>query len=284
MFDSFIFWMIPLMLLGLITPEKDDEKEEESDEDTSEEKSEDKESDDSDEEDEEEEDSDSDNEEEDEKGTLDKSKNFSDIDPKKIPKELQPHYRKMQAIFTRNNQRAVAVQRKAAAFDYLLEDPDFREFLENKKAATVKSKTSKASRSNKEDDEEDDEDTPLTKADLRKFMQEFKAEGEQEGMRTKFIQEKEKFLEDNPLAKEFLPELREIILKYGMNYPEAWKWLQANDDDIAEEVKEHRRKAKGVLKPSKNSDTRGKEPTKKGKIRSWKDAVEFAERQLGMKD
>ena len=53
------------------------------------------------------------------------------FDPKELPEELQPEYKRMQAAFTKKTQAVADVRKKAEAFDNLIKDEKFRKWATN---------------------------------------------------------------------------------------------------------------------------------------------------------
>lgn len=109
-------------------PDTEDEDTTDGDEDSEDGDDEQEDSEDTDEEgdDEDEEDSDSDDDDSD-----DDEPQF--VDPSKLPKEILPHYKRMQAAFTRKMQEASVLKQKAEAFDRLSASPAFRAWLSDSK-------------------------------------------------------------------------------------------------------------------------------------------------------
>ncbi len=69
---------------------------------------------------------------------------FSLIDPNKLPKEIQPHFKRMFASFTKKMQGIADISKKAEIFDYLQEHPEFiaqRLGLQMPKAGETKTET-----------------------------------------------------------------------------------------------------------------------------------------------
>lgn len=219
---------------------------------------------------------------------LNKAQSFDQIDPKKLSKELQPLYRKMQGIFTRSHQGALAVRDKARAFDLLSDDPDFIQFLQDKKSQITggakKKQAPTSRRSNIDEDEEgDEENAPLTRADFLRFQKEMREEGIIKDKQNQYRQQREQFLKDNPVAKVYVQELAEMIREHpSLSFSQAWRLVVADNEDIREAVREHKKNASRSLKPTRNGGIGGEEPitteSKRKGVNSFKDAWNLAKR------
>ena len=210
-------------------------------------------------------------------------KNF--MDPKTVPKELQGHFKKMVAVFTRQMQGISSAKKKAVALDRLMAHPDFQEFLRSYQGD--KTTLRKNGNRNREEVEEDDEedDSPLTKAELRRMIREEVKGGIDPMIREREDNEMRKeakaFKAANPdweLYKDAMLEL--IDQNPNLSYKQAYR-LAREDDDETDNEKE-RILAKKRAKIRKPSPTGGKEPIKKGKM-SFAEAARLASKTLGIK-
>lgn len=191
----------------------DDNNADDSEEDHSDESSDDDENDSSDdqegdeEEDSEEEDTDEDDEED--------SSQF--VDPKKLPKELRPAFKKMQAAFTKKMQGVSDLRRKAQALDQLAANPDFIAWAESMKRGKGKQPVKKSSDTS---DKKGGVDMEALRAMIREEVGPIKAEQE----KTKLSSELRQFKKDYPDWKDYKGRMRSVLRRNPeMSYEDAYK-------------------------------------------------------------
>lgn len=216
---------------------------------------------------------DQDDSKEDDEDSEDISKKYF-TDPDSLPKELRGAFKKMQAVYTRRMQEASLGARKAKAFDQLVLDPEFRQWMETRKNAALKG-SRKVNENN--EDEDEDEDTPITKKSLRAELSKIQSVLVKDKQEEKLREEAKQFKKDNPDWEIYKDEILEIMENHPtMGYQDAYDYAKYKSS--ADTSVERKRKA-NINKPSR---TTGKEIHKKGKM-TVQQAFEEAKRKLGIK-
>jgi len=279
-----LWFVLPFMLLGLATEKEEGDKrtDTESEDDDSSETSE---------EDESFEESDDDSSEEDSEESKDSGDKESDedkkiaaqqfLDPKSIPKELMPAWKKMQSTFTRKSQILSTGIKKAEAFDVLIGDPGFRAFMEARKTGTKF--VMNAGKNKKDDDDSDeDDDKPLTKKDLKAILN-AERQGTNLAQQEETIRkEAEQFKKEHTNWELHKDSLMEILGNNPtLSYEDAYVLATKEERNLLDKkTSSESKKSQNSKKPNR---TQGKEGQKKGKGMTVNDAFEMAKRTLGMK-
>ena len=243
---------------------------------------EDKESEDSQEEDSEKESEDtsddsSEDDEEDEEEQEDISKKYF-TDPNSLPKELRGAFKRMQGNYTRRMQEATLGIKKAQAFDQLIMDPEFRDFMEKKRTGVI----TKSKSANKADDSEDeDEDAPITRKSLRSEIANAMSPMLKQRQDDEMREEAKQFRKDNPDWEMFKEPMMEILSKHpSLSYQDAYELASAKENKhLSSKESLEAKKRANIKKPSK---TQGKEVTKKGRM-TIAEAYELAKKKVGLK-
>ena len=200
-------------------------------------------------------------------------------DPNSLPKEVRGAFKKMQAVFTRKMQAASLVTKKAEAFDQLVMDQEFRNWMEERQTGVKK--TSKKSKSDDEN-EDDDSDVPLTRKTLRSEITAALTPIFRDRQDSATREEADKFKKDNPGLEIYKDVMVDILSKHPtLSYEEAFD-LASRDDRRVSSKKESidGKKKANISKPNKTG-ARGTE--KKGKM-TIREAFEAATKKLGIKE
>lgn len=203
--------------------------------------------------------------------------------PNKLPKELVPYAKKLQAIATRKIQEASRSTKKAEAFDQLVQDPEFRNWIEQRQAGITKKTTS--SKNNNSDNSEDDEDenTPVTRGSLQKVVE----AALNKAMSPMLNQQRDNQIqaELKSLAKRhpdwemYREDMAKVINKNpNLSLLEAYKLASMDDDSEDEDVIKTKKNA-NVSKPSK-SGVAGDIKKKPEKAKTVSDAYALAKKML----
>jgi hypothetical protein len=205
-------------------------------------------------------------------------------DPNSVPKELQPAFKKMQAIFTRGMQGVAEAKTKAQRFDRLLQHPAFQAWVQEQQGITSKKRNSKEEL--EEDDSDDEEDGPVTKKTLKEFFSRFQEEAknstlqarEDEQMRT----EAKLFKKNHPDWKIYQTEIFDVLDRNPrLSYEEAYYLANREETTVKSDEERIRDKKRAkTSKPSPNS-VKGEIPKKDRKM-TIRDAAEAAAKKLGI--
>jgi len=282
----FNFLLLPICILGLSNEDDDKEASEDTSKDT------DDKSDDTSEDTSEEDSSDDTEEGGEEDSSQDDSEEEEDItksyftDPDKLDPKLRGAFKRMQAIFTKSNQRALSVVKQAQAFQRLAVMPEFKQWLEDRNAKIVGKKVPK--RTNEDDSEEDgDDETPITRKALKKMLAEF-AEETTKPIREERQQEKlevaaEKFKKDNrdwEMYRESMDEVWDIYP--NLDFQDCYELAKQKQDKVINTKKSlNGKKNANTFKPNRMSAGNRVEKDKKGK-RTFQEAAALALKTLGM--
>lgn len=205
--------------------------------------------------------------------------------PDSLDPKLRGAFKRMQGIFTKRMQEATTSVKKAQAFDQLVLDPEFREWMEERhNRVNGKSTSRKSSKEDDSDDDDEDDDTPMTRKALRKELQGlFKGIKEEDTQREQAIslkKEAEQFKKDNPDWEIYKEHILNILEKHPtLSYQDAYD-LAAREDFKREDTKksmESKKKA-NVNKPNR---VVGKNVQKKGKM-TVTEAFNAAKKSLGL--
>jgi hypothetical protein len=144
-------------------------------------------------------------------------------DPDSLDPKLRGAFKRMQGIFTRKMQEAGFHVEKSQAFDKLVLDPEFREWMEERKGNVTKGASKK---SNSDDD--DDDDTPVTKKDLMAFLNNVNRQSDLEKQQEIYKQEAAQFKKDNPDWEMYTDELRKVMTAHPtLDYQTAYDLVTA---------------------------------------------------------
>jgi hypothetical protein len=201
-------------------------------------------------------------------------------DPASVPKELRPVIKKLLGSYTRKMQEAALVTRQASAFNQLVVDPEFRKWVEDRKAGILSKSKSKKS-DDDSDDEEDDEDKPLTKKEMRKILASQKDEENASKQEVAMLKEATQFKKDNPDWEVYKEEMLVLLERNPrLSYEEAYILAGREDrDKITKKESLDSKKRANIHKPNR---TQGKDVKKKGKV-DFNTAYEMAKEKLGLK-
>jgi len=209
-------------------------------------------------------------------------------DPESLDPKLRGAFKKMQAVFTKRMQEATLGKKKAQAFEQLILDPEFREWMEERhNRASGKASSRKASKDDDDEDDEDDEendDAPMTRAALRKELHKIFSGIQQEGSKKEqakaMKEEADSFKEDNPDWEIYKEPMMALIERHpSLSYQEAYD-LATKEDNKKTNTKKtmEAKKRANINKPNKIT---GKNAEKKGKM-SVKEAFDLAKKSLGL--
>lgn len=197
------------------------------------------------------------------------------LDPKSVPDELKPAFKRMQASFTRKMQAASGVLKQAEAFEQLVADPAFRSWIETRKSGKPTSKVSE------DEDDTDDEDKPLTKRELKNLLAQEKVQEEHKQQEVMLRAEAKAFKENHPNWDIHKDEMDAVLSKNPtLSYEQAY--ILATQDDRVLLSKKDSIESKKKANMRKPSAVQGKESEKKGKM-TIHDAYELAAKKLGIK-
>ena len=205
------------------------------------------------------------------------------IDPKKVPDELKPHYKALQAKFTRKMQGLSLYERKARAFDELVANPEFRAWVEGRKEAPARKNGRVAARDDEDDDDAGEEGRkgPDIQSLVKKAVAEAVAPLLQSEYRKSAKAEWDALVEKYPQAENYRDEIREIMDEHpGMSYSKAFKAVAFDDAmGIGEEgaVKKIVKK-KGADSEKPSNIKPGDKPP--GRAKSIPEAFQMAVKQL----
>ena len=205
----------------------------------------------------------------------DSAENF--IDPSKLPKEVQPHFKRMQASFTRKMQGLSKEAQKIEAMNMLMNDPEFRKWIEERKNKTK----------NNSSDTDEKEDSPVTKKALREEMEKALAPTLQKQRDRELRQEAKIFKKRNPDWQIHYNMMNKVWDRYPnlsfqacLDQVKAIKARRAakRNGNNHEEIEDKRNA--NVQRPNKHSARQGE---KKELFKTIRDAFEGAEKKLGIK-
>lgn len=197
-------------------------------------------------------------------------------DPSKLPANLRPFAKKLQAIFTKKMQEASQYKIKAGGLDKLAADPRFQKWYREEilNLGGGNKKSSRSKEDNNSDDDEDD-DTPAWAKKFQAKVESIESrlnQKDQELFAKEDKIEADAFRKKNPdwkLYKDKMAELQEENpkLSYQKLYLLAKDELGEleEEEDSEEEVKN--KKKTNSMKPSKSAGADGKgsqKPAKKG--------------------
>lgn len=207
-------------------------------------------------------------------------------DPKSIPAELRPHFKALQATFTKKMQAAAAatkhatiVAKKAEALDVLTNDAEFIKWMDARQKGLLGKKGNNRSVAN---DDDDDDETPLTRKQLAQMLEERDNKREEQRRRQSateaFEAEKKQFKKDNPDWQLYSDDI-DAMINDNPRLPlqDAYDLLKARERK--KNGKAALIKAKKNANSQKPSSSGGKEPEKKGKM-SFLEAADLARKQL----
>lgn len=176
------------------------------------------------------------------------------FDPNKLPPELKPVFKRMQAALTRKHQTFSAGIKKARAFDQLVQDPAFRAWYEGQRTG----RTAAAA------DSDDDSDGAPTSGDPRLLTRLEKLE--MAAYQNQAAQEFKEFTSAHPDWENFKQEIHDAIEeKPHLTFEEAYKLVtydEARRLGKKDTIKDMGRKKKantqkpGSAGPSKNGPSR----------------------------
>jgi hypothetical protein len=148
------------------------------------------------------------------------------FDPKKVPDELKPTFKAMQASFTRKMQVASKAVQKAQAFDELVANPEFQAWVASKNEAPSRKGRSAAS----DDDGDDGKDTPDIEAMIERAVAKSLAPIVQGEHRKNAQNEWKSLLERYPQAENYKDEIQEELRSTpGIGYEKAFKNVAFDD-------------------------------------------------------
>lgn len=207
--------------------------------------------------------------------------------PDSLDPKLRGAFKKMQAVFTKKMQEAALGVKKASAFDQLVLDPEFREWMEERhNRANGKAPSKRSTRSDDDDDssDDDDDDTPMTRKALRAELQGIFKSIAQEGSKKEQMEsmraEAAQFKKDNPDWKIYEEPMMALIERHPtLSYQDAYDL--AVREDSKEERKRLSTESKKKANINKPSRTTGKTTEKKGKM-SVREAFDQAKKSLGL--
>lgn len=212
-------------------------------------------------------------------------------DPRKLPKELQPIYKRMQTIMTKRIQAAKESTEKAEALDILLQDPDIRELIESKRTGKFKAKKRQV---DEDDDSDDDEDTTSSKK-LESMIRDAVTEAlnpvltrERQSRQKEQQKEFEAFTEKYPDWEMYKEDMYEIIKgNSNLSFVQAYRLAKSDYEEsssqkkLSKEELLERKKKLNTRKPN-SEGSRGSGEEKKKKMTIW-DAFKLAKKQSGYK-
>lgn len=138
------------------------------------------------------------------------------FDPNKLPAELKPAFKKMQAAFTRSMQEASGVKKYASAYQALVADPGFRQWYE----ARVKGRPV-----NTESDDTEDGDPDIANPMAQRLERLELAE-----LQNQATSEFRAFATKHPEWENFRPQMEAAIEKFPMlGYEEVFKLVTYDD-------------------------------------------------------
>lgn len=195
-------------------------------------------------------------------------------DPNSVPKELRGAVKHLLGIHTKKMQAAASSIKKAEAFDQLVLDPEFRKWMESRRASISKGRNSRSSRDDDDDNEDNDEDSPVTMSTLRAELSRFVTQQQTaESMR----QEAREFKKNHPDWELYKDDIGEVLEKHPtLSYEDAYRLVT---DSPRKQTNMEAKKRANVSKPNR---TTGRQVEKKGKM-TVQQAFEEAKRKLGLK-
>ena len=192
-------------------------------------------------------------------------------DPKDIPKELLPIFKKMQGSFTRKMQSLSGVARKAQAFDELSRMPQFQEFLENngivRKTTPAKTK-------------EDGNDSDVLDAKMEEKLEPIRQKLSKQELDEEFkaFETKYPFYENfKPLMREHLDSNPHHTFEQALAivaFPELLRLLGNKVSTVSST-----KKKANITKPNQGSSATGKNVQK---AKSIEEAWALSKKQLGL--
>lgn len=200
------------------------------------------------------------------------------IDPEKLAPELKQLYKSMQADYTRSKQQVKADLEELNQWRGLRQTKEFQEW-----AANIRKMQEKAAAKTSE---QPDFDSMTDDEKIEYKLQEYKKQidSKYEPFIQQVYMEKaqailDKFLNDNPDAKEKLPEISQIINEYKLPIDKAWKIVKS---DLAKpEAKQEVLKEMQVKKDA-NLQMPKLQPSQpnKTKVKDIFEAYEMAKKEL----
>lgn len=161
-----------------------------------------------------------------------KTPNF--FDPKNLDPKLKPVWNAMQASFTRQVQRARLSSRKAAAYDQLVANPEFRKWVEDYRASLSGNQGSRTrQRQNGKDSREPDAIRAMVDEAVSKAIKPYE-EREREAQRSQTKREFKRFKQRHPDWTLYQDRMDEIMEENpNLNYTRAYRLAKAevSDDD-----------------------------------------------------
>lgn len=226
---------------------------------------------------------DNDSEEGDDKGSKD-SKKLLFMDPKNMPKELKPHFARMQATFTRKMQQIAPAVKKIEAWDNLVRIPEFRSWMDQYEKGTLGTDNGDKGKSDK------GKKVDLSDADSVKEMIRDIVRGEV-GPVSRRVEDKEtkeefdNFITKYPFHETYHTGMKEVMAQNpDLSFEHAL--AIASFDDLMEMLGSDMRnkfemKKKGnINKPNKGGPSKNGPDKQSANI---EDAFLLAKKQLGMK-
>lgn len=199
------------------------------------------------------------------------------FDPKKLPEELKPTFKKMQASFTKRMQIASLSVKKAEAFDNLTKMPEFQTWLEQQQTGTTTT-SRKDSKGEEAEGEKSDSVRAIIREELTKIVGPVKAKVEDREVREEF----EQFQQDYPFYLNFEPQLKEVLTKRpNLTYEEAlsvvaFPELLKTFGKQINELHTTKKKANSTTKPNRSTVTE----SAPGKAKTITEAFALAKAQL----
>jgi hypothetical protein len=207
-------------------------------------------------------------------------------DPNSVPKELQPVFKKMQAIFTRGMQGVAEAKTKAQRFDRLLAHPAFQSWVREQQGVTSRKRNSKEELDDEDDSDEEEEDKPVTMKSIKKLFGEFREETknsslmerEDEQMRA----EAKVFKKNNPDWSMYKSEIFEVLDRNPrLSYEEAY-YLVTKEEDVVKSAEERIRDKKRAKTNKPNPSSVKGDVQKTKKKMTVREAAEAAAKKLGI--
>lgn len=207
--------------------------------------------------------------------------------PDSLDPKLKGAFKKMQGVFTKKMQEATLGIKKAAAFDQLVLDPEFRAWMEerhNRANGKVSSNKKSSREADTEDDDNEDDDTPMTRKALRAELQGIFKNIAQEGSKKEQAEAMRKeaadFKKNNPDWEIYKEPIMSLIERHPtLSYQDAYD-LAVREDSKKGNEKEtiDKKKRANINKPNRIT---GKTTEKKGKM-TVREAFDQAKKSLGL--
>jgi len=189
-------------------------------------------------------------------------------DPKKLPAELRPYAKKLQAIFSKRMTEATQSITKSRAFDRLAANPAFVEWYQENYQGEGKKKQTRQNANNDSDDDDSD-DTPNWAKKLNSRLDNIESKFNRRDELDYLEKDKaqaEVFKKAHPDYKLYLDKMNELHEEYPkMSYERLYVLAKTELGDLDEEVeddsdndedeseKPNKKRPRNVMKPNRSA-------------------------------